>query len=104
MAAVDSPTWEVGAGEGNRTLVFSLEGCCSTIELHPQSPPHWHGKIGPGKWRPWTAGVGGCSAGPPRRGQQKVVEGTGFEPVYAKRADLQSAGFNHSPTPPRDGR
>jgi hypothetical protein len=25
----------VGAGEGNRTLVFSLEGCCSTIELHP---------------------------------------------------------------------
>ena len=25
-----------GAGEGNRTLVFSLEGCCSTIELHPQ--------------------------------------------------------------------
>jgi site-specific DNA recombinase len=30
-----------------------------------------------------------------------LVEGTGFEPVYAvKRADLQSAGFNHSPTPP----
>ena len=25
----------VGAGEGNRTLVVSLEGCCSTIELHP---------------------------------------------------------------------
>ena len=25
-----------GAGEGNRTLVISLEGCCSTIELHPQ--------------------------------------------------------------------
>ena len=24
-----------GAGEGNLTLVFSLEGCCSTIELHP---------------------------------------------------------------------
>jgi hypothetical protein len=24
-----------GAGEGNRTLVISLEGCCSTIELHP---------------------------------------------------------------------
>ena len=28
--------WSIGAGEGNRTLVFSLEGCCSTIELHPQ--------------------------------------------------------------------
>jgi hypothetical protein len=26
-----------GAGEGNRTLVFSLEGCCSTIELHPHA-------------------------------------------------------------------
>ena len=24
-----------GAGEGNRTLIFSLEGYCSTIELHP---------------------------------------------------------------------
>ena len=27
-----------GAGEGNRTLVISLEGFCSTIELHP---PLW---------------------------------------------------------------
>jgi hypothetical protein len=27
---------KAGAGEGNRTLVFSLEGCCSTIELHPR--------------------------------------------------------------------
>src|SRR5438045_8602493 len=26
-----------GAGEGNRTLVVSLEGFCSTIELHPRS-------------------------------------------------------------------
>ncbi len=25
-----------GAGEGNRNLVFSLEGCCSAIELHPR--------------------------------------------------------------------
>ena len=29
----------VGAGEGNRTLVVSLEGFCSTIELHPHPPP-----------------------------------------------------------------
>jgi hypothetical protein len=28
----------IGAGEGNRTLVISLEGFCSTIELHPQIP------------------------------------------------------------------
>ena len=33
-----------GAGEGNRTLVFSLEGCCSTIELHPR----WRSTITPG--------------------------------------------------------
>src|SRR5476649_2741881 len=26
---------EVGAGDGNRTHVASLEGWCSTIELHP---------------------------------------------------------------------
>jgi hypothetical protein len=30
-------TENIGAGEGNRTLVFSLEGCCSTIELHPRA-------------------------------------------------------------------
>ncbi len=35
MAAA-RPEWrETGAGRGNRTLVFSLEGCCSTIELYP---------------------------------------------------------------------
>ena len=28
-----------GAGEGNRTLVISLEGFCSTIELHPRGLP-----------------------------------------------------------------
>ena len=28
-----------GAGEGNRTLVCSLEGCRSTIELHPHRIP-----------------------------------------------------------------
>ena len=31
-----SLTRDAGAGEGNRTLVVSLEGFCSTIELHPQ--------------------------------------------------------------------
>ena len=28
----------LGAGEGNRTLVLSLEGFSSTIELHPRGP------------------------------------------------------------------
>ena len=27
-----------GAGDGNRTRVSSLEGWCSTIELHPHCP------------------------------------------------------------------
>src|SRR2546423_368624 len=35
-----------GAGEGNRTPVVSLEGCCSTIELHPQAS----GVAGGGGW------------------------------------------------------
>jgi hypothetical protein len=30
---------QTGAGEGNRTLVVSLENFCSTIELHPQAFP-----------------------------------------------------------------
>ena len=33
------PSSPIGAGEGNRTLVISLEGCCSTIELHPRTLP-----------------------------------------------------------------
>ncbi len=31
------PSSKTGAGEGNRTLIVSLEGFCSTIELHPRS-------------------------------------------------------------------
>src|SRR5262245_32467509 len=31
--------FDPGAGEGNRTLVISLEGFCSTIELHPPREP-----------------------------------------------------------------
>ncbi len=30
---------DIGAGEGNRTPVISLEGFCSTIELHPLNQP-----------------------------------------------------------------
>jgi hypothetical protein len=33
-----APSYGIGgAGEGNRTLVVSLEGFCSTIELHPRA-------------------------------------------------------------------
>ena len=36
---------QIGAGEGNRTLVISLEGFCSTIELHPQGPHLSHAQF-----------------------------------------------------------
>ena len=35
------------------------------------------------------------------RSERRLVEGAGFEPAYAMRADLQSAAFNHSATPPQ---
>lgn len=38
MGAFYASTTRTGAGEGNRTLVVSLEGFCSTIELHPHGP------------------------------------------------------------------
>jgi hypothetical protein len=38
MSGMAQVVENVGAGEGNRTLVISLEGCCSTIELHPHNP------------------------------------------------------------------
>ena len=46
----------VGAGRGNRTLVFSLEGCCSTIELHPRrdAPQDLSGGA-PDSWQAWAA-------------------------------------------------
>ena len=43
-----SPGWsDFGAGEGNRTLVVSLEGFCSTIELHPLRPKRTGQMAGP---------------------------------------------------------
>jgi hypothetical protein len=55
----------IGAGEGNRTLVISLEGFCSTIELHPlrlcDSPsrflPHRSLHSGGGGWIRTNVGV-----------------------------------------------
>ena len=77
-----------GAGEGNRTLVVSLEGFCSTIELHPRFttepllPPSAH-----------TANQ-----------RRKKLGGGGWirTNVGARPTDLQSAPFNHSGTPPNE--
>ncbi len=86
---------QTGAGEGNRTLVVSLEGFCSTIELHPRS-----------------------FIGRPTNPQKMdslylktciftktltllfLVEGEGFEPSKAEPSDLQSDPFDRSGTPP----
>src|SRR5690606_22981598 len=74
---------ETGAGEGNRTLVISLEGFSSTIELHPRgSPllllPFFSASGHPDWWR-----------------------GLDSNQRTRKRADLQSAAINHSATPPQ---
>jgi hypothetical protein len=75
-----------GAGEGNRTLVVSLEGFCSTIELHPLD-------VGPGreahpclnnseKSSAKTIGFTGTPAGLRTcPGLATLVEEVGFEPT-----------------------
>ena len=90
---------ETGAGEGNRTLVVSLENFCSTIELHPQAFPS-------------TQLTATYKAEPqlPQRptNHPKLLKpttiawwrGKGSNLRTHKRADLQSAAFNHSATPP----
>ncbi len=67
-----------GAGEGNRTLVLSLEGFSSTIELHPH------------KLQPQLL----------RSRPNFMVEGEGFEPSKAEPSDLQSDPFDRSGIPP----
>src|SRR5215218_5762857 len=75
---------KVGAGEGNRTLVVSLEGFCSTIELHPPC-------------RPNALEFPAC---PGKSGGEGWIRTN----VGARPTDLQSAPFNHSGTPPRNSR
>src|SRR5919201_7128532 len=74
----------VGAGEGNRTLVISLEGFCSTIELPP----------------PDSLSSPACSrpAGAPETGGGGWIRTN----VGARPTDLQSAPFSRSGTPPAE--
>ena len=67
-----------GAGEGNRTLVLSLEGFSSTIELHPQN---------------LTPAALAATA-------FNLVEGEGFEPSKAEPTDLQSVPVDRLGIPP----
>ena len=98
----------LGAGEGNRTLVVSLEGFCSTIELHPRVRRQRLGDIGQ------TVRVQlpcSCHAVAIYTQQTRIVpcllfadsrmvEGEGFEPSKAEPTDLQSVPFDRSGTPP----
>src|ERR1043165_9719818 len=80
----------VGAGEGNRTLVISLEGFCSTIELHP--PGSVHPKSSSAVSLPCRLA---CF-------EPEVAGGGGWirTNVGARPTDLQSAPFSRSGTPP----
>src|SRR5437660_10747127 len=74
-----------GAGEGNRTLVISLEGFCSTIELHPPSVYEIPS--------PMSAAEAPCQLG----GGGWIRTNVGARPT-----DLQSAPFSRSGTPPAE--
>ena len=67
-----------GAGEGNRTLVLSLEGFSSTIKLHPLNHDLQHDAL------------------------KNLVEGEGFEPSKAEPTDLQSVPVDRLGTPPEE--
>jgi hypothetical protein len=84
-----------GAGEGNRTLVVSLEGFCSTIELHPLLLPLFLFSINARSLltKPLFA--------QPSHFNCNLVEGEGFEPSKAEPSDLQSDPFDRSGTPPK---
>jgi hypothetical protein len=85
----------IGAGEGNRTLVISLEGFCSTIELRPHPGDHNPQRM----IRSQTPVSGWLASRSPHRGRRLVGE-VGLEPTKAKPADLQSAPFAARDIPP----
>ena len=91
--------WEVirfcGAGEGNRTLVISLEGFCSTIELHPPSNRSLSITSPAYRFTRLLSTPGALKAG----GGGWIRTNVGARPT-----DLQSAPFNRSGTPPGNSR
>ena len=99
----------VKAGEGNRTLVFSLEGYGSTIELHPRTVGALDAYCRPAApgVACWQVGslipcvtAAAVRARPNKTGVKLGVGGTGFEPVKAVPSDLQSDPFDRSGNPP----
>ena len=91
----------LGAGEGNRTLVISLEGCCSTIELHPHQAGH-QARHSPCAARPRQPGpeTGGG------RGRTRTYEGVSqriYSPPPLPLGTLSHKPF-HGATNSPDGR
>src|SRR5205085_2832075 len=98
------PSEVAGAGEGNRTLVISLEGFCSTIELHPPgSSCRSRGLL---CFKPRASAASSFHASPacscPRRGARTGGGGWIRTNVGARPTDLQSALFSRSGTPPAE--
>ena len=82
-----------GAGEGNRTLVVSLEGFCSTIELHPRRDSLLCSllMLALVMWLHLQTSTDLQNFG----GGSWIRTNVGARPT-----DLQSAPFNHSGIPP----
>src|SRR5713101_7756119 len=79
----------IGAGEGNRTLVISLEGCCSTIELHPHRPHTLRALAALGQERCDRFSREAAPAGAIRRSSKHLPEKVRFvdaRPAFALRA------------------
>src|SRR3954447_16544772 len=89
-----SPMRGAGAGEGNRTLVISLEGFCSTIELHPPDSKKGSPAISAAALQ--TPAFRFC--------RHPTTGGGGWirTNVGARPTDLQSAPFSRSGTPPAE--
>ena len=88
-----------GAGEGNRTLVVSLEGFCSAIELHPPAATeailYFAANQSTAPWlQRWPDPPGPKPA-------QAWWRGLDSNQRRRKPTDLQSAPFSHSGTPPQ---
>ena len=83
------------AGRGNRTLVFSLEGYCSTIELHPRRASQG-GRAEPSNQNEDSAAQSGCRGRLPR--QDWGVQDSNLR--RHKPSDLQSDPFDRSGNSP----
>jgi hypothetical protein len=94
-----SPGPDCGAGEGNRTLVVSLEGFCSTIELHP--PDALLFQALPVAAAGNTVSLSAIANNFPARQGKSWWRRLDSNQRRRKPTDLQSAPFNHSGTPPR---